>query len=109
MKIIQQCDKVVSSYTVTKQKFVMKKEKRLKKFEQNPNEVSFEDLVALLRSYGFEMRRHKGSHATFSHSLIEEIFTVPANRNPLLRIYVKKAIEHVNKVIVIDLEKKQHG
>ena len=107
VKLQQHCYSIMSPYTVTKQGFVMRRVKRLKKFEQNPNNVSFQDLTILLKSYGFDMRQHRGSHVTFSHNLIEEIFTVPSNRNPLLRIYVKKAIKYVYKII--DLEEKQYG
>lgn len=53
------------------------------------------------------MKRHRGSHVTFSHNLIDEIFTVPDNKNPLLRIYVKMAIEYIYKVI--ELEENKNG
>ena len=80
----------------------MKREKRLNKIKQSPKDVTFHELTAVLKDYGFEMRRSKGSHVAFSHNLIDEIFVVPSNNNPLLRIYVKNAIKYIHQVIELE-------
>jgi predicted RNA binding protein YcfA (HicA-like mRNA interferase family) len=44
---------------------VTKREKRLQRIRQNPNNVSFKDLRALLEDHGFALERSSGSHHSF--------------------------------------------
>jgi hypothetical protein len=62
-------------------------DKRREEIERNPRHVRFEDLDALLRSYGFQRRqRSRGSsHCVYRRGRWH--LTVPARR-PHLRLYV---------------------
>ena len=42
-----------------------KLDKILKKFRQKPPEVNFSEVVYVLKSFGFEEKRIKGSHHSF--------------------------------------------
>jgi len=63
------------------------REKRRQKVEQSPRHVRFEDLDALLRAYGFEVRkpRRGGSHYFYQRG--PHLLSVP-RRHPHLKGYV---------------------
>ena len=69
--------------------------KLLQAFENNPADVSFDDLEKLMTKVGgFTCRKGKGDHYTFSHPKLQEISTVDSRgkRRPLKAIYVKRAL-----------------
>ena len=61
--------------------------KRREEIERNPRHVRFDDLDALLRSYGFERRQRRRGSSHFVYRLRRWHLTVPAHR-PHLRLYV---------------------
>ena len=73
-----------------------KHEKLLEKIRQNPRNVRFEQIDALLLSFGFE-KRQKGSHATYILAGIRPI-TVPFRKPFILPIYVKQILERLAEI-----------
>jgi predicted RNA binding protein YcfA (HicA-like mRNA interferase family) len=74
-----------------------RKWKLKRKIEQNPKNVSFNDLETLLESFGFTVRKGKGSHHVFKRPGCYPL-TVPFNR-PVKSVYVKKALKYINDLI----------
>lgn len=71
-------------------------EKLLQKIENNPSDVTFDELEKLMTKVGgFECRKGKGDHYTFSHPDLSEILTVDSKgqRGPLKAVYVKRALK----------------
>lgn len=78
-----------------------KREKRLQRIRQNPNEVSFEELSLILEDFGFTYRKNSGSHRTFSCKIGDrtEAITIPYRR-PIKPVYVKQALELIDEIIL---------
>jgi len=74
-----------------------KREKRLQRLRQNPNNVIFEDLKSVLESEGFEHDHTTGSHYIFRASAGAEVFTIviPFAR-PVKPVYVRKALAAID-------------
>jgi len=62
-------------------------DKRREEIERNPRHVRFEDLNALLRSYGFQRRQRSRGSSHYVYRRGRWHLTVPARR-PHLRLYV---------------------
>ena len=77
-----------------------KRQKRLERIRQNPNNVSLADLQRVLEDYGFEYRKTVGSHYTFTYVINDEtrLFVVPFKR-PIKPIYVKQALRIIDQII----------
>jgi predicted RNA binding protein YcfA (HicA-like mRNA interferase family) len=70
-----------------------KLEKLIFQFLKNPPEVSFEDIVYVLKAFGFEEKRTKGSHHSFRDSQGKKI-TIPKKGGQKVKgIYVQKIIK----------------
>jgi predicted RNA binding protein YcfA (HicA-like mRNA interferase family) len=70
-----------------------KLEKLIRQFLKNPPEASFEDVVYILKAFGFEEKRSKGSHHSFRDSQGRKI-TIPKKRGQKVKgIYVQKIIQ----------------
>lgn len=74
------------------------REKLLRKLRNNPDNVSFDTLVALLLAYGFVLRSSGGggSHFTFTHRGCAPL-VVPFAR-PVGRVYVKRALDLIEQL-----------
>lgn len=77
-----------------------RRQKRLERIRQNPNNVSLADLQTVLEDYDFEYRRTSGSHYTFTYELGGEtrLFTVPFRR-PVKPVYVKQALRIIDQIV----------
>jgi predicted RNA binding protein YcfA (HicA-like mRNA interferase family) len=77
-----------------------KRQKRLERIRQNPNNVALADLRHVLEDYGFQYLRTVGSHYTFSYELggKTHLFVVPFKR-PVKPIYVKRALKIIDQII----------
>ncbi|MDR2957064.1 MAG: type II toxin-antitoxin system HicA family toxin [Coriobacteriales bacterium] len=81
-----------------------KQEKLLEKIRNNPSSVSFEKLVNLLESFGFEVKNYSGgSHYSVSHPDDNIIGTMEPNSIPMhkptvLPVYVRRAIVWIDRV-----------
>jgi len=70
-----------------------KLEKLISQFLKNPPEVSFEDVVYVLKAFGFEEKRSKGSHHSFRDSQGRKI-TIPKKGGQKVKgIYVQKIVK----------------
>ena len=67
-----------------------KQDKLLIRFRQNPRNVRFEEMDALLSKWGFS-KRTKGSHVTYTNG--EYRITVPYRKPFLLPVYVKQILD----------------
>jgi len=77
---------------------VTKLEKRLRKLEQSPRNISSEELSTILISLGFEYRAGKGSHSFYKHPKLPEFpLTIP-EQNPLKQVYIKKVRDLINRL-----------
>ncbi len=76
-----------------------RREKLRQRIERNPNNVSFHNLRVLLESYGFELKRTKGSHHSFVAQIGErKVLLVIPFRKPLKPIYVKQALTLIEEI-----------
>lgn len=80
-----------------------KKDKRLQHIFQNPKNVRFSNLDAILTEYGYEQRQSgKGSsHFVYSHPDIDILIVLVSHgRNDILPEYqVKKAIKSLKRLL----------
>jgi hypothetical protein len=76
-------------------------DKRRADIERNPRHVRFEDLDAVLRSYGFERRQRSRGSSHYVYRRGRWHLTVPAHR-PHLRLYV--VLEALTALREIDSE-----
>lgn len=75
-----------------------KKEKALEKLRQNPKNVRFEELVAILLSLGLEIREGgKGSHIVVK-SPGQRPLTIPRKKPFIKPTYVKLALELIDSL-----------
>ena len=87
--------------------------RQLEKYRNNPKTVSFEKLVSLLKSYGFEVNNYSGgSHYSVSHPDYDVINvlepnSIPMNKPHVLSVFVKRAIAWIDRVEVLEEEKGQ--
>jgi hypothetical protein len=78
-----------------------KREKALEKFRNNPRNVRYEELEALLMYLGFEKRQENTSHVVFSIKGYPPI-TVPIKKPFLKQYYVKNAIQAIDELNLMD-------
>jgi hypothetical protein len=74
------------------------REKRRQKVEQSPKQVRFEDLDALLRAYGFQVRkpRRGGSHHFYGCG--RHLLSVPKRRPHLKEYVVRRALAMLQEI-----------
>lgn len=73
-----------------------KKEKRIQKLRQNPQNARFADVDKLLLSFGFE-KRQRGSHATYILKGKGRI-TIPMRKPFILPVYVKELLRLLEEI-----------
>lgn len=61
----------------------------------NPRDWRIEQLEAIARCYGVNIRKSGGSHVVFDHPSLVELLCIPAHR-PIKPIYVKKLLQLLN-------------
>ncbi len=80
-----------------------KKDKRIQRLFQNPRQIRFAELDAVLEEYGYERRQSgKGSsHYVYSHPDVDILVVVVSHgKNDILPEYqVKKAIKSLRKLM----------
>ncbi|MBV6623288.1 MAG: type II toxin-antitoxin system HicA family toxin [Rivularia sp. (in: Bacteria)] len=73
-----------------------KLEKLVQQFLKRPPDVKFEDVRYILEAFGFEEKRSKGSHHSFSN-LEGRTITVPKKGGKKVKgVYVEKIVELLN-------------
>ena len=94
---------------------MVRSEKQLEKIRNNPKAVSFEKLVSLLESYGFEVHNYSGgSHYSVSHPEFDVIGAMEPNSIPLhkphvLPVYVKRALVWIERLKKAEKMKRANG
>ncbi len=66
------------------------REELRRRIAQRPNNVHFEELVALLEAYGWRLVRTTGSHHIFRRG--NELFPVPWQKPQMKAVYVRKTL-----------------
>lgn len=74
-----------------------KAEKLLAKMRANPRDWRIEDLEAVARRFGIEVRKTGGSHFVFLHPDAELAVTVPFKR-PIKAIYVTQFLALLDEI-----------
>ncbi len=72
-----------------------RKIKQIDKIKANPKDVKFSDLVILLKEFGFDLKRIKGSHHVYNRD--DVTFIVPVHKNRIKEIYVKRILSLIEK------------
>ena len=70
---------------------MIKYEKLKEKLLTKPKDMRFEEVKTLLRNYGFENARTKGSHFLFTDN--KSVISIPVHNNTVKRIYLEKIIK----------------
>jgi predicted RNA binding protein YcfA (HicA-like mRNA interferase family) len=75
--------------------------KQLKLYERllaNPNTIiSFRDFEALLRAFGWNHKRTKGSHRHYLHPIVPFVLTINADGKSAHRYQVRRLLELVEE------------
>ncbi len=69
-------------------------EKIIKKMINQPNGIRIAEAEKVLKAYGYEMLRQKGSHQQFLNKGTGELITIKAS-NPLKRPYVEDILNRI--------------
>lgn len=79
-------------------KGLSRREKQIRAWRNNPRNVDFEQLKAVLEYYGCYVRQPRGgsSHYVFGHQALYEITVV--RDHPLKPIYVKRALALIDDI-----------
>lgn len=85
---------------LTRSETMSKREKRLEKARNNPKNVTFEELVTLLESYGFQKAHGEGSHVTYWYNQggLALRITIVYRRPHVKPVYVEEVIEKIDRV-----------
>jgi hypothetical protein len=78
---------------------VAKRQKRLEKLRQNPNNVRFEDLDQVLRDNGFKRRQPRSGSSHYVYVRGEHQLTVPFRRPFLRTIYIREALKLIDAAV----------
>lgn len=71
-----------------------RKEKRFLKLLENPKEATLSEIVIVLRDFGYELERIKGSHFIFK-GVKGDIIILPAHNNKVKKYYIKTIIQKI--------------
>jgi predicted RNA binding protein YcfA (HicA-like mRNA interferase family) len=77
---------------------VTRLEKRIRKLGRSPRDISSTELINILISLGFERRGGKGSHQCYKHPKMPQIKLTVPQQHPLKEVYVKQALDAINKL-----------
>ena len=87
-----------------------KREKRLQKIRQNPNDVSFDELRQVLEDHGFVLDHATGSHHIFRRQVntIDLRVNIPYAR-PVKSRYVNQALKVIDSARSADKTESEEG
>lgn len=71
-------------------------EKIIEKMKTQPNGVRLEEAEKVLRSYGYECVRQKGSHRHYLNKATGDLITIKYE-NPLKKVYVKDVLNRIGE------------
>ncbi|GKS14770.1 hypothetical protein YDYSY3_57700 [Paenibacillus chitinolyticus] len=70
-------------------------EKIVQKMKDRPNGIPYDDVAKVLRHYGYELVRTKGSHCHFRNKH-GDLITIK-KENPLKAVYVKDVLDRIGE------------
>jgi predicted RNA binding protein YcfA (HicA-like mRNA interferase family) len=77
-----------------------KREKRLKKIRNNPKNVRFKELEALLVDFDFEYERASGSHRLFTREIGGESVSISVPYKKVVKeTYVKDVLKLIDQIV----------
>jgi hypothetical protein len=79
-------------YHMSRRVALSTRQKRRQKVEQSPRQVRFEDLDALLRAYGFQVRKPKRGGSHYFYYRGPHLLSVPRRRPHLKEYVVRRAL-----------------
>ena len=71
-------------------------EKILQKMKQQPNGVRLEEADKVLKAYGYECVRQKGSHKQYLNKVTGDLITIK-QENPLKKAYIMDILYRISK------------
>ena len=74
-----------------------KLDKLLRKILNNARDVSFDDLIKLIKAFGFKLERTKGSRHIFSHQQISELINIQNVKGKAKPYQVKQFIALIER------------
>jgi predicted RNA binding protein YcfA (HicA-like mRNA interferase family) len=83
-----------------------KREKALKRFRDNPQNVRFDEMHKMLLSLGFESKNSGSSHFVYRMKKVPSI-TIPHRIPFLLPIYVKQVLAIIDEFDLANQEEKE--
>lgn len=75
----------------------MKKQKLLKKILTNQQNVRFNEMVVLIKAFGFVLDRVSGSHHIFIHSALNEVVNLQDVRGQAKPYQIKQFLKLIEK------------
>lgn len=91
---------IYAPHFISSWRLMTKREKRLLRIQQNPNNVSIDDLEQLMLDYGIEKSRSdRGSHRHYQYILSGVIhnLVIPVAR-PVKKVYIQKVLEAIEVI-----------
>lgn len=67
------------------------------KVKNKRRDWSIDDVRAVAKKFGLEVRSHRGSHYTFSHPDVDFHITIPARR-PVKPVYVRDFVKFIDDI-----------
>lgn len=69
--------------------------KSLKKLREEPTHMRLNEIEVILKVYGYQLKRVKGSHFHFVHKGKGWVFTIPVHQKRVAQRYLKKIISDI--------------
>lgn len=73
---------------------------RLERIRGRPGGTSSRELISVLSSLDCSIRKGKGSHLIVRHARMPRFFLTVPNQNPLKEIYVSRALELIDELLM---------
>lgn len=99
---------IESRYYIWYHSLMTTREKRELAIRNNPKNVRFDDLDALLKDNGFLCKQPGGgsSHYTYVHPLLANVLTIPFHKPHLKPAFVVKAVKAVDISRILQSERE---
>jgi len=75
-----------------------KKDKRLDKARANPQNITYDELDAILTGFGFVNVRAKGSHNQYRHPKSAARLSIPKHGSKVKQVYVEEALAAIDSL-----------
>jgi predicted RNA binding protein YcfA (HicA-like mRNA interferase family) len=75
----------------------MNKRKILAKAIASPNNLSFNEMIALVEAFGFRLSRVKGSHHIFDHPTVPELINIQERNGKAKSYQIREFLQLVER------------